>query len=64
MDNNILAGGLLGAFLIKNIIDENVKHSEQHNKQIIDAILSTKIEPVVEKIEEVYETPKRVWPFV
>jgi hypothetical protein len=65
MDNNVLAGGLLGAFMLKHLYDENVKRDELNNQRIVNAVLSIKpIEDVVTPAEEIYEAPKSVWPFV
>lgn len=64
MDNNLLAGGLIGALMLKQAYDENVRHNDELHMQLLRAIAeANKVTPIPEVVERSFEDSKPIWPF-
>jgi len=63
MDNNLLAGGIFGAFVLKHAYDESVRRDNEHHIELLRAIAEANKPEPTPVVVEPYEAPKPVWPF-
>lgn len=63
MDNNLLAGGLLGALILKQAYDESVRRDHEQHIELLRAIAEANKPEPTPVVVEPYVPPKPVWPF-
>jgi len=65
MNDNLFAGGILGAFLLKEMYDQSVRRDQENTRRIVEAIEdSSKPTTIVVSEEKEFELQKRGWPFL
>lgn len=65
MNDNLFAGGILGAFLLKEMYDQSVRRDQENTRKIVEAIEdSSKPTTILVSDEKEFQLSKRVWPFI